>query len=73
MTPRKFDIDKLHVAAPCPVPWETMKGDNRKRFCDMCSLNVYNISEMTHAEAESLLANAEGRICGKTTAGPTAR
>lgn len=65
MTPRKFDIDNLKVATPCPVPWDTMRGDDRKRFCDMCNLNVYNISEMTKAEAADLLNHAEGRVCGK--------
>ena len=65
MTNRKFNLDKLTIAAPCPVSWDTMKGDDRKRFCDMCSLNVFNISEMTRAEAESFLANSEGRICGR--------
>lgn len=64
MTKQKFNL-KLTIATPCPVSWDTMKGDDRKRFCDMCSLNVYNISEMTRAEAENFLANSEGRICGK--------
>lgn len=65
MTAQKFNIDKLRVATPCPVTWDTMEGDDLKRFCDMCSLNVYNISEMTRAEAIELMSNAEGRICGK--------
>jgi phage FluMu protein Com len=42
-----------------------MVGDDRVRFCNQCNLNVYNISTMAKAEAESFIANAEGRICAK--------
>src|SRR5262249_44914183 len=34
-------------------------------FCSQCSLNVYDISAMTRSEAESFIANAEGRICAR--------
>jgi hypothetical protein len=40
-----------------------MYGDNRKRFCGDCKLNVYNLSGMTRDEAERLITNAEGRLC----------
>lgn len=42
-----------------------MIGDERKRYCSECKLNVYNLSEMTRADAESFLINAEGRVCVK--------
>jgi hypothetical protein len=45
--------------------WEELTGDERKRFCAQCGLNVYNISAMTRAEAESFITNAEGRVCAK--------
>jgi hypothetical protein len=47
------------------MAWNDMVGDDRVRFCNQCSLNVYNISAMTKLEAESFIANAEGRICAK--------
>jgi hypothetical protein len=65
MNSPKFDVNNLKIASPCPVAWETMNGDERKRFCDMCSLNVYNVSEMTRDEAEKFIGNAEGRICAR--------
>jgi hypothetical protein len=34
-----------------------------RRFCGECKLNVYNLSGMTRAEAEDLLAASEGRLC----------
>jgi hypothetical protein len=40
-----------------------MRGDERVRFCDQCSMNVYNLSDMTRREAEVLLTGAEGRLC----------
>jgi hypothetical protein len=42
-----------------------MTGDARKRFCESCSLNVYNVSEMTRTEAEGLIAASEGRFCAR--------
>ena len=58
-------LDNLRIASPCPVRWEQMTGDERVRRCDLCELHVYNISRMTRREAESLLANSEGRICAR--------
>jgi hypothetical protein len=43
--------------------WSTMKGDDRKRFCSACELNVYNLSDMTREEATKLIEQAEGRLC----------
>jgi hypothetical protein len=40
-----------------------MDGDGRVRFCSLCKLNVYNISEMTQKEAETLLENRSSRTC----------
>lgn len=65
MVKQEFDINSLRIAAPCAVGWETMKGDERTRHCDLCSLNVYNFSEMTAAEVESLLRRSGGRVCAR--------
>jgi hypothetical protein len=56
-------LDKIRVAAPCPMVWEQMTGDNRVRHCQECKLNIYNLSDMTRAEAERLIATREGRLC----------
>src|SRR6266849_4080752 len=58
-------LDHLRIASPCPVGWEQMAGDDRVRFCEQCSLRVYNISAMTRNEAETLIANTEGHICAR--------
>ena len=56
-------LDNVRVAAPCPTNWDSMYGNDRVRFCGECQLNVYNLSEMSRAEAERLIGQAEGRLC----------
>jgi hypothetical protein len=56
-------LDEVRVAAPCPMDWGKMVGDERVRFCGSCELNVYNLSGMTRREAEALVMGAEGRLC----------
>jgi hypothetical protein len=56
-------LDNVSVASPCSQDWNAMIGDERKRYCGDCKLNVYNLSGMSRAEAERLILNAEGRLC----------
>ena len=42
-----------------------MTGDDRARFCSLCSLQVYNIAELTRKQAAALISASEGRICGR--------
>jgi hypothetical protein len=56
-------LDEIKVASPCRASWDAMEGDERVRFCQACRLNVYNLSAMTRAQAESLVAATEGRRC----------
>ncbi len=48
-------LDSLRVAMPCPVPWSSMAGDERIRFCDRCRKNVYNVAALSPAEALALV------------------
>ncbi len=56
-------LDYVDVAAPCPADWNEMIGNDVKRFCGQCELNVHNLSGMTREEAEALIVNTEGRLC----------
>jgi Predicted outer membrane protein len=58
-------LDRIKIAAPCPIAWEQMVGDERVRFCHHCQLNVYNLSSLNKADAEALLASTEGRLCAR--------
>ena len=63
MTRFNYPLDNVRVAAPCNADWEQMIGNERARFCGQCNLNIYNLSSMTRSEAESFIAQNEGRIC----------
>ena len=65
MSRSRVDLNRIAVASPCQVSWNDMVGDDRVRICSQCNLSVYNISAMTKPEAESFIANAEGRICAR--------
>lgn len=56
-------IHDLQIATPCKANWDEMVGDDCKRHCSLCNLNVYNLSAMTLEEAEQLIITAEGRVC----------
>jgi hypothetical protein len=56
-------LNNIKIASPCSADWNAMIGDNRKRFCGDCKLNVYNLSEMTKVDAENFLSASEGRVC----------
>jgi hypothetical protein len=56
-------LSHVRVAAPCRAHWERMRGNERVRFCDQCSMNVYNLSNMTRKDAETLILSTEGRLC----------
>ena len=56
-------LEQVAVAAPCSEAWENMYGDDRVRRCGSCQLNVYNLSAMSRAEAQELVAATEGRRC----------
>lgn len=56
-------LENIRIASHCRSDWDQMYGDDRRRFCGECQMNVYNLSEMSRGEAESFLLNAEGRLC----------
>ena len=58
-----IDFDALRIATPCTASWDLMTGDARRRFCGQCRLHVYDVSELTRGEAETLLRKGEGRVC----------
>lgn len=62
MTGKKL-LDEVMIAAPCSVGWDSMRGDDKVRFCDKCELNVYNLSGMSDSEAEELLQISGSSIC----------
>jgi len=56
-------LDNLRVASPCKESWAKMTGDDRVRACARCEKQVFNLSQMTRAEAEDLLASRGITAC----------
>ena len=65
MTKFTNPLSNIKIASPCSADWNEMIGNERRRFCGDCKLNVYNLSGMSQREAENLLLNSEGRLCVK--------
>lgn len=55
--PQRISLDQIHIPEPCPESWATMRGDDRKRFCDRCQKHVHNLSAMSREDAEAVLAS----------------
>lgn len=54
----------LPIAEPCHADWETMSGDEARRFCGSCSKHVHHLSAMTRREAHRLLrSDREESLC----------
>ena len=60
---RRTALDVIHIPRPCSQPWDAMKGDERRRFCEACGLHVHNLSAMTAEEAARCVAGGGGRVC----------
>ena len=56
-------IDQIRINKPCTADWDSMIGNDQVRFCEHCAKDVHNISAMTIAEAERLVANSDGKLC----------
>lgn len=56
-------LNNIRIASPCSANWDEMYGNERRRFCAECKLNVYNLSGMTKFDAENLITASEGRLC----------
>jgi hypothetical protein len=61
-------LDDIRIASPCSANWDDMVVDAKNaavRFCGQCAKNVYNLSDMTKADAESVLREKEGKLCAR--------
>ena len=53
------------LAFACPMPWTTMTGTERWKYCTQCGHHVTNLSLLSAAERAALLERARTeRICG---------
>lgn len=66
-------LNNLTIPSPCPTDWESMIGNDQVRFCKHCNLDVHNLSQMTRAKAERLVARSNGRLCVRYHHDPTGK
>ena len=55
-------LANLRIATPCAARWQDMVGDERVRFCPSCLRDVFNLSAMTHYDAEELVRKVLSRL-----------
>ena len=60
-----MQLEDIQIATPCKADWNSMQGDEKQRYCNLCHLNVYDVSAMSRREAEAFLRSrqSEGRTC----------
>lgn len=61
-----MDANTLPITGPCPVDFDRSTFDDgaTRRFCDVCSKNVHNLSAMSRDEARTFLrVNAGKKLC----------
>jgi hypothetical protein len=61
--PARYPLQTLQVQSPCPADWNTMTGDQQRRFCEHCQKHVHDLSTMPAEEAERLICSAAGELC----------
>ena len=48
----------------CPIPWASLRGDEKARFCEKCGRTITNLSEMSEeARAAFLSKPRDGELC----------
>jgi hypothetical protein len=60
------------IEKPCPMKWDDMKGDEKRRYCEHCHLHVHNLSAMTPQEQRETLSPGPDRRCISYVAPPAA-
>jgi len=49
-------LERICIAMPCSIDWESMQGTDEARLCGGCNKNVYDISAMSKRRAEEILS-----------------
>ena len=60
---KPIKLEAIEIPNPCPMLWENLDGEGRKRFCQDCGKHVHDLSALTRVEAEELLTQTDAKIC----------
>jgi len=67
-----MDPETLERERPCDMAWHAMPGTDQRRHCAACGEDVFDLSAMTEADAEALMADDVHR-CIRYTIGADGR
>lgn len=56
----------MRVRQPCAADWDTMVGDDLRRFCAACGRHVTNVDAIDDAAFAALLADGRACVRGRT-------
>ncbi len=51
------------IEKPCPANWNEMQGDEKRRFCEHCQLQVHHLSAMTLTEQRDVVGSTDAHVC----------
>lgn len=57
----------LKIDTPCEEKWENMKPNKTGSFCDLCSKNVIDFTQLSSTEISIILSKSNGKICARIT------
>src|SRR5438874_9874921 len=63
ITTARNSLPVISVKEPCPATWDSMIGDEKRRFCTHCNRHVHDLSALTTAEAADLICQSAERLC----------
>ena len=57
----------LKLNKPCEEKWENMKPNEKGSFCDFCSKNVIDFTQLNQIEISNIIKKSNGEICARLT------
>ncbi len=57
----------LTLNKPCDEKWENMTPNERGSFCDSCSKNVIDFTQLSQLEISEIMKKSDGNICARVT------
>jgi hypothetical protein len=53
-----------YIKKPCREDWNSMTGDEKRKFCNKCTTHVHDLTDLSHDEILALKAQNGGKLCG---------
>ena len=57
----------LKLNKACSEQWENMTPNEKGSFCDVCSKNVIDFTQLSTREISEKIKNSKGEICARLT------